>query len=101
MSLVLTIDPTEYPESDGRPMGETDIHIDWMIRIRDILRYRYEGRQVYVGTKLIIYYVENDPSKSVLPDNFIVKDCAVRRRRTFKVWEEGKTPYEYRMANWC
>jgi hypothetical protein len=45
MSLVQTIDQIEYPESDGRPMGETDIHIDWMIRIRDILRYRYLGRQ--------------------------------------------------------
>lgn len=32
MSLVQTIDQIEYPESDGKPIGETDVHIDWMIR---------------------------------------------------------------------
>src|SRR6266705_6726900 len=87
MSLVQTIDQMEYPKSDGRPMGETDLHMDWMIRIRDILRYRYQGRQVYVGANLLVYYVEGDPSKFVVPDNFVVKDCDPRRRRTFKIWE--------------
>ena len=92
MSVVQTIDQIEYPESDGRPMGETDVHIDWMIRLRDILRFRYLGQQVYVGTNLLVYYVEGEPSRFVVPDDFVVKDCDPRRRRTFKVWEEGRVP---------
>ena len=31
----------EYPETDGRPMGETDLHREWMQRIIDLLKYRY------------------------------------------------------------
>ena len=92
MSLIQTIDQIEYPESDGQPMGETDVHIDWMIRIRDILRYRYRGQRVYIGANLLVCYKEGDPSKFIVPDDFVVKDCDPGRRRTFKIWEEGKTP---------
>jgi Uma2 family endonuclease len=92
MSLIQTIDQVDYPESDGKPMGETDVHIDWMIRIRDILRHRYRGQQVYVGANLLVYYQEGDPSKFVVPDDFVAKDCQPGRRRTFKIWEEGKAP---------
>ncbi len=35
MSLIQTVDQIEYPETDGQPMGETDLHIDWLIRLRD------------------------------------------------------------------
>ena len=92
MSLIRTIDETEYPESDGKPMGETDLHIDWMIRLRDILRLRYRDERVYVASNLLLYYREGDPSQFVVPDLFVVKDCDPGRRRTFKAWEEGKTP---------
>jgi hypothetical protein len=39
-----------------------------------------------------VYYEEGDSTKSVVPDDFVVKDCDPGRRRTFKVWEEGKAP---------
>lgn len=92
MALVQTVGEIEYPESDGKPMGETDLHIDWIIRIRDILKYRYRGQQVYVGSDLLVYYHEGEPHKFVVPDAFVVKDSAPGRRRTFKTWEEGRSP---------
>jgi Uma2 family endonuclease len=92
MSLIRTLDQIEYPETDGQPMGETDLHIDWMIRLRDILRWRYRQRRVYVASNLLVYYEEGEPSKFVVPDSFVVLDCEPRRRRVFKIWEEGKTP---------
>jgi Uma2 family endonuclease len=84
-----TIEQIEYPESDGKPMAETDVHRDWMWRILDILRQRYRGQQVYVASNLFIYYGEGNPSKSVAPDEFVVKDCDPRPRRTFQIWNEG------------
>ncbi len=33
MSLLTSYTDIEYPESDGKPMGETDLHRDWMVRI--------------------------------------------------------------------
>lgn len=92
MSLVRTVDKTEYPESDGRPMGETDLHREWMIRILDTLRYRFHGQRVYVACNLLVYYEQGDPSKFVVPDDFVVTDCDPGPRRTFKIWEEGKSP---------
>ena len=85
-------DQVEYPESDGKPMGETDLHRDWMIRILEILRYRYRGQRVYVASNLLVYYEEGLPRKFVVPDDFVVLDCDPHRRRVFKTWEEGRVP---------
>jgi Uma2 family endonuclease len=89
---VAKIRQIEYPESDGEPLGETDLHIHWIIRLRDILKYRYRGERVYVGADLMLYYMEGEPHRNVSPDVFVVLDCDPRFRRTFKTWEEGRAP---------
>jgi len=73
-------------------MGETDLHRDWMIRILEILRYRYRDQRVYVASNLLVYYEEGCPSRFVVPDNFVVLNCSPERRRMYRVWEEGKSP---------
>ncbi|HUG91958.1 MAG TPA: Uma2 family endonuclease [Planctomycetaceae bacterium] len=82
----------EYPESDGKPMGETDVHRSWLFRLIDMLAYRHRGQQVYVSGDLLVYYEEGRPQKFVVPDVFAVKDCDPRQRRIFKTWEEGRVP---------
>jgi hypothetical protein len=44
--IVQTTLPIEYLETDGQPMGETDLYNDWMIRLCDMLKYRYRGQRV-------------------------------------------------------
>ncbi len=90
MSTIDSSIETDYPESDGRPMGETDWHIDAIIRLRDVLRRRYCDKRVYVGSDLLVYHVEGEPQEFVVPDVFVVLDCENRKRRTFKIWEEHK-----------
>ncbi|MBP89563.1 MAG: hypothetical protein CMJ64_23115 [Planctomycetaceae bacterium] len=92
MSIVPSTNETEYPESDGKPVGETDAHIEWTFRIRDMLRRRYAGQRVYVGSNMLVYYQEGSPSRFFVPDQFIVLDCEQRDRRVFKIWDEGRTP---------
>ncbi len=92
MRVAQLADQIEYPESDGKPMAETDLHRDWMFRILDIMRQRYRGQRVYVTSALLVYYEEGVPRKFVVPDNFVVLDCDPGRRRVFKTWEEGKAP---------
>jgi Uma2 family endonuclease len=83
----------EYPESDGEPMGETDLHRRWMIRVIDLLEHRYRNEpRVYVSGDLLMYYVEGMPARYVVPDAFVVKDCEKRERRVFKTWEEQRVP---------
>lgn len=82
-----------YPESDGRPMGETEIHAQVLEDLRFALVRRYAGvPDVYVWGNLFLYYREGDPKACVCPDVFLIRGVGKRtddRRRTYKLWEEG------------
>jgi len=82
-----------YPESDGQPMGETELHIEWLIRLRDIFKYRYRDQRTYVGADMLLYYVEGYPQKFVVPDVFVVKNCDTTPKRVYKLWEEPSAPH--------
>ena len=83
----------EYPESDGNPMAETDKHIQQMIDLRFALREFFRDQSaVYVGSNLLLYYVEGDFTKSVAPDVFVTRGVANHDRRTYLLWEERQAP---------
>jgi hypothetical protein len=82
MSLAPDLADIEYPESNGRPMGQTDVHRAWMIRLYDLLSYRYRGQRVYVASDLLLYDSEVQPYEYVVPDEFVVLDCDRGQRRT-------------------
>lgn len=83
--------PVDYPESDGKPMGETPYHRDEVIRLIQTLQDAYADRDdVYVSGNMMLYYEEGNPRASVSPDVFVV--FGIRKdldRRVFKVWDEG------------
>ncbi len=82
-----------YPETDGRPMAETDEHASLLIYLREGLRDRFrDDPQVYVAGNLLVYYEEGNPKASVAPDVFVVFGVSAHERRIYKVWEEGKGP---------
>ena len=83
----------EYPESDGKPMAETDVHRKVMTDLIDRLIARYAHRKdVYVSGNLLVYYFEGKPEKCLAPDCFVVFGVPAGDRRTYKTWEEGKFP---------
>jgi len=92
MSSVIQVKTVSYPESDGKPMGETDEHRDEMVREIELLRRFFEGQRVYVSGNLLVYYVRGNPKKCVVPDVFVVKDVDPKKRRTYKLWVERKSP---------
>ena len=82
-----------YPESDGQPMAETDVHRDLMIDLIAMLReYFHDDPQVYISGNLFLYYQEGNPRRVVAPDVFVVKGIPGGRRRIYKLWEEGRPP---------
>ena len=82
-----------YPESDGKPMGESDVHVDALIYLREALRdYFRDDPQVYVAGSMVLYYEEGNPSACAAPDVFVVHGVAKGERRTYKLWEEGQPP---------
>ena len=93
VELPISIEEPFYPESDGKPMAETDIHRDLMVDIILALRDFYrDAPDIYVSGNLLMYYIEGVPTDNVAPDVFIVKGVPKRRRRIYKIWEEGKAP---------
>lgn len=92
MASVIHVKQVHYPESDGKPMGETDEHRVEMVRHIEILEDYYAGEKVYVSGDLLVYYEQGNPRKYVVPDAFVVKGITPRRRRVYKIWVEGKAP---------
>ncbi|MGQ9549474.1 MAG: Uma2 family endonuclease [Roseiflexus sp.] len=78
-----------YPESDGKPMGETDLHRDLMTDLIFALKWFLRGQTAYVAGNLFIYYEEGNPKAVVAPDVFVVLGVEQRRRRIFQTWHEG------------
>ena len=83
-----------YPESDGEPMAETEIHLDVTIDLIQGLRRRYRNDpEVYVVGNMFLYYIQGDPRAVVSPDVFLVRGVPkTPRRRIYKLWEEGEAP---------
>lgn len=85
--------PVDYPTSDGRPLGETDLHRNRMVELIDRLTYRYRDRpDVYVTGNLLFFYQEGDRRKHVSPDLAVVFGVPKRLREHYLIWEEGKAP---------
>ncbi len=85
----------EYlPESDGKPMAETDIHLNLLIALRHALKQYFRDRSdVYVSGNIFLYYRdENGHRKNVSPDILVVFGIEKKERRIYKLEDEGKAP---------
>jgi len=82
-----------YPESDGKPMAETDLHRECMIDLIKTLNdfYRHDPT-AYISGNIFVYYQEGDARKQVAPDVLVVKGVEKKLRRYYQIWEEGKAP---------
>ena len=93
MSVIPLHHDIEYPESDGQPMAESDLHADEMIYLRFALREHFRHvPDVYVAGNLFIYFERGNPRAVVAPDSFVVKGVPKRSRKTYLLWEEGHVP---------
>ncbi|WP_341526393.1 Uma2 family endonuclease [Nostoc sp. UHCC 0302] len=79
-----------YPDSDGKPMAESDPARDYLIYGVETLDIYFQDRNdVYVSGNLFIYYKKGIPSAVVAPDVFVVFGVEKKKRLSYKVWEEG------------
>ncbi len=84
----------EYPSRDGKPMAETQLHMDEMIDTIQVLGDHFAAEpNVYVWGNLLLYYQEGNPRKHVSPDVLLALGVPKRPPRDYYlVWKEGKTP---------
>jgi Uma2 family endonuclease len=82
-----------YPESDGQPMAESDLHRKEMTYLIEALTEHFrQADDIYVAGNLFFYYKKGDPRSVVAPDLFVVKGVAKRDRKIYKLWEEHRSP---------
>ena len=85
--------PIDYPESDGRPLAETEVHLQVIFDLYAALRQHFADRpEVHVSSNLLLYYEEGAPQSRVAPDIMVVFGVSPGLRRTYKLWEEEKAP---------
>ena len=74
--LPRTAREVDYPTSDGKPMGETDLHRQDMVDVIDTLSDRYAAQtDVYVTGNLLLFYEEGNRRKHISPDVFMGAEC--------------------------
>lgn len=82
-----------YPETDGKPMGETDYHIQTITYIYQALSAFFSSAMdVKVLADIMFYYEEGNPRKFFSPDVMVVKGVGNHPRRSYKLWEEKQFP---------
>jgi Uma2 family endonuclease len=82
----------EYPESDGKPMAESDVHLGVIMHLVQALRDHFVADpHVYVAGNLLLY-LEKGTRSSVAPDVFVVQGVPKQKRKTYLLWEEGQVP---------
>lgn len=82
------------PESDGKPMAETDDHRDIMMDVLDTLEERFRAdEQVYISGNIFVYYRdETGEMQAVAPDILAVRGVQKKKRRIYNIEKEGKAP---------
>ncbi len=83
-----------YPDSDGEPMAETEVHFFAIIDLAATLHFHFRSRRgIYVVGNMFLYYEEGNPQARKAPDLMVVKEIDLSQpRRSFKVWEEKAVP---------
>jgi len=84
----------DYPTSDGKPIGETDLHRQDMVDIIETLEDRYAGNpDVYVSGNLLLFYERGNRRKHIAPDAFVVFGVSkLPPRNYYLLWEERRAP---------
>ena len=82
-----------YPYSDGKPMGETGLHVDAILYALATLRNWFASHlRVQVGANIFLYYQEGHISKRLTPGLFVVRGLEALPERSYKIWEVGRPP---------
>lgn len=83
-----------YPTSDGKPMGETERHVNVILDCIQGLRFHLRDRpDAYVVGNNFVFWEEGNPRARVSPDCYVVFGVDKRVRDSFMAWQEnGELP---------
>ncbi len=77
--------PVIYPESDGKPMAETDVHRNLLLRMVDLLQNAFPN--AYASGNICLYYEPGNPKKMISPDALLCCSQSKGEKRVYLAWE--------------
>ena len=93
LSSAPTQDSQLYPDTDDKPMAASDEHRRVLMNLlRRLEAFFAQIPDTYVSGDILMYYLEGDPRKVVSPDVLVTFGIGQKLRKTYRVWQEGKTP---------
>lgn len=85
--LAYKTQPVFYPESDGKPMAETDTHRNLLFKMVDMLQNAFP--EAYVSGNICLYYEKGNPKKMISPDSLLCRSQKREQKRVYLAWEEN------------
>ncbi len=84
-----------YPDSDGEPMSEIDLHILAVTLLREGLEDALPAGPTgaYVAANMMLYFQQGNPAGHPDPDVLVALRVGRHPRRSFRTWEEGTVPH--------
>ena len=84
----------EYPSSDGEPVAENSLQLDWMVLLVNGLEAQYrETTDVLIAADLFWYPIEGDPKTATAADVMVIFGRPKKVRMSYMQWkEEGIAP---------
>jgi Uma2 family endonuclease len=82
--------PVFYPTSDGKPMGETEKHVNAILDTIQGLRFHLRDRpDAYVVGNNFVFWEQGNPKARVSPDVYVVFNVDKTVRDAFFSWQEN------------
>lgn len=82
-----------YPETDGKPMAETQLHFRTLTNLVQTLEQYFKNEEdVWTAGNLLLYYEEGNPKKCVAPDVMVCFGVKKKLLRIYQIWNEGRVP---------
>jgi Uma2 family endonuclease len=89
-SLPDPTDPTDYPDSDGKPMADNTKQYEWIVTIKGNLELQVkDDPAIFVAGNNLIYFRKGDPKKRIAPDVYVAIGRPKGHRGSYKIWLEG------------
>lgn len=93
MAVQVASEKIIYPESDGKPMADNTLQLEYIVYLYDNLCALFADREdVFVAADLFWYPVEGRPDIRTAPDVMVVLGRPKGHRPSYKQWEEDNIP---------
>lgn len=94
MPKLLTERKIIYPESDGKPMAETGIHVAAIMLLHSMLEdfLQPKHKQVWIASNIYWFYERGEPKCRVSPDTMVILDCPVGDKSFFSWKQDAVRP---------